>query len=426
MKRKTSKIAAVLMIGTVFLSSNAYAKSFNDVKKTGSYGWAYSSVDRLSDKKVFGGYPDGTFKPERPVSFLEIMQVIKNVKNPSAEELKEANKAFSKTTKKYNVASWAEEAVNYNLYKNIITEKTLESASKRGFLKTTGQVFPDRNSVTVYFGRAFGLSGTGNSSSLKHKDVDKIPKMTKGYLSELVDANIYSATGSDGYFNGKKYIRRAEVAVIADKGLNYLENKPVENIEDKVETGDLTAGLVDDIKVVEGKITYISLSGEESTIKIDNNKYKIRLNSVLFKDETGKYNGDILSLENATVKAEVKEDEVIKLNILNIDDSKNKNDNNGVIIEEPKNDTQTESLVPENGHTTSNDEHSFRISGRVLSSKPKRDGYEVEVYVIVSDTREFVAGQQIVVDSNREYSENEIVSIKGTEVNVETKELRII
>lgn len=420
MNKKTNKIAAVIMLGTVLLSNNVYAKNFSDVDKTGGYKWAYKAVNELSNKKILGGYPDGSFKPERPVSFLEIMQIIKNIKSPSDKEIKAANKAFGDVTKKYNVPSWAEEAVNYNLYKNIITEKTLSSAHKRGFLKDKGLVFPDRNSVTVYFGRAFGFNGTGNIKNLKHKDLDKVPQATKGYLSQLVDANIYSSTGSEGYFNGKRFIKRAEVAVIADKALVYLESSDNKK-DEKIETGDLTAGLVDDIKTIEGKIDFITLSGEESTIKIDNNKYRIRVDTVIISDLTNSYNKDILSLQGASVRAEIKENEVIKLIIKDIKEKEQ------VIIEEPKyDDENTESLVNGNNHSEKENEVEFSLSGRVLNSKSTDNGYEVEIYVIVSDTKEFVAGQEIIVDSNKKYYKDDIVNIKGIDVDGEIKELRII
>ena len=402
MKKNIKSFASVLMIGTLLISNTTYAKSFKDLNKSGDYGWAYSSVDNLSNKSILGGYPDGSFKPERPVSFLEIMQIIKNIKNPSDIEMQKAKEAFMPVVKKYKVAPWAQDSVCYALFTNVITEKTLISASNRGFSKDTNTVYPNRNSVTVYFGRAFGFSGSGKTDNLKHKDLKNVPNMTKGYLSELVDAKIYSATGSDGYFNGNKYIRRAEVAVISDRAINYLDNKKVETPKENYETGDLTTGLIEDVKHIEGNVDFITLSGEESTIKIDSKEYRIKLNNIKIKDLNNSYNGDILTLKDSKVLAEIRNGEVISIEIKNTNDS-NINENN----------------------ESQKDEFEINISGRVLGSKKDGDTNQIEVYVLVSDTSEFVAGDTIYVESNKDYRKDQTVSIKGIQVDGELKELNI-
>lgn len=398
MKKNIRKIASIAVLSTFLISNGVYAKSFKDLSKTGDYQWAYSAVDKLSNKGVFGGYPDATFKPQRPVSFLEIMQVIKNVKNPSKDELKLAREKFSKITKNNKVPSWAEDAVNYSLYKNIITEKTLKSAVSRGFIRDSEVVFPDRNSVTVYFGRAFGFSGSGDKSKLKHKDLNSIPETTKGYLSELVDAKIYSATGSDGYFNGKKYIRRAEVAVVADKALNYLNtHTEVEEKQEDYKSEDLTVGLIEDIKDVKGSIEEVSEDG----IKIDGVFYTFNKNTIKIKDETNSYNDDIKSLIGADVTAKVLSNNIESMNILKLKENTKENEN----LE---------------------DKSSINIKARVIdSNKTDRDDYEISVEVITSDSQEFSAGSEMVVYSDKDYKKDEIVDISGLEADGEVKDLEI-
>lgn len=400
MKKNINKITSIVLLSTFLISNSVYAKSFSDLSKKGDYQWAYSAVDQLSNKGVFGGYPDGTFKPQRPVSFLEIMQVIKNIKNPSSEELKLARDEFSKITKSNKVPSWAEDAINYALYTNIITEKTLKSAVNRGFIQEGKVVFPDRNSVTVYFGRAFGFSGNGDKSKLKHKDLKSIPESTKGYLAELVDANIYAATGSDGYFNGKKYIRRAEVAVVADKAINYLNanQKPEEKTED-YKTEDLTVGLIEDVKEIKGIVEKIY----SNSIKIDGISYGFNKDNIKINDETNLYRGDLESLIGSEVLVKVSNNNINSINILSMKEN-NKEENNN----------------------NSNNEIPINIKARVINSKEtNRDDYEISVIVIVSNSEEFVAGSEIVVYSDKDYLENEIVDISGFEINGEIKDLGI-
>ena len=79
----------------------------------------------------------------------------------------------------------------------------------------------------------------------------------------------------------------------------------------------------------------------------------------------------------------------------------------------------------ENNHN-SNNEIPINIKARVINSKEtNRDDYEISVIVIVSNSEEFVAGSEIVVDSDKDYLENEIVDISGFEINGEIKDLGI-
>lgn len=54
-----------LFIAFLLLSSVTYANPFSDVPKS---HWAYEAVNKLSEKGLISGYPDGSFKGEKPVS----------------------------------------------------------------------------------------------------------------------------------------------------------------------------------------------------------------------------------------------------------------------------------------------------------------------------------------------------------------------
>lgn len=431
MNKNIKNFMSIIMIGSVLSTGSVYARDFKDITPKGDYKWAYESVNKLQSSKVFGGYEDGTFRPSRPVSFLETMQIIKNIKKPSAAEIKNSRQKFEKTAKKYKVPEWAMNAVCYSLNNNTITETTLKAAFNKGFLNDVNTVYPDRNSVTVYFGRALGFSGQGDLSLLKHKDKNNIAEITKGYLADLIAANIYSATGSDGMFNGKKHIRRVEVAVIADKTLNYLSNhNDVKNYTEK--TGDLTAGLS---RKVTGKINLITLSGKESLIKINNTDYKVFMNSVKIKDSSGDYKGDILSLKDADVTAEIVNNEVISITINKLPNSAS-NPETGVstITDDVNKDKNTQdslnnkenTLKEENTDKIPADGKIINIVGNVLNSVYTGDQYEIEVNIIASDSKDFPSKSTIKILSNKEYKINQIVKIKGTQLNDETKDLRII
>ena len=53
----------------------ASAKTFKDVKTS---DWHYNVVNELSDKGIINGYEDGTFKPQRPVTYSEFLTLLNN------------------------------------------------------------------------------------------------------------------------------------------------------------------------------------------------------------------------------------------------------------------------------------------------------------------------------------------------------------
>lgn len=238
MKKKIITINLVLAI--LLAPASLFAKSFKDVKETGNTSWAYKYVDELSNKNILSGYEDGIFKPNNPVSFLETMQIIKTLLNPSEDELKLAREANMEIANSNGVLDWAKDAICFNLYHGTITEKTLISARERGFLEN--KVFPNRNTIAVYFARAFAMEKSKDNSSLNYKDIEKINPITLEYLPSLVNNEIFTSSGSDGKFNGNLAIRRSEIAVITSKSLKYLENyKSIveNNIDNGVKAEDL-------------------------------------------------------------------------------------------------------------------------------------------------------------------------------------------
>ena len=97
MKKKIIAINLSLLL--LLAPASFFAKSFTDLSKEGKTAWAYKYVDELSNKGILNGYEDGSFKPNNPVSFLETMQILKTVLNPSEDELQKAKKCSSRVCK---------------------------------------------------------------------------------------------------------------------------------------------------------------------------------------------------------------------------------------------------------------------------------------------------------------------------------------
>ena len=217
------KIIAINLVLCVLLApGNIFAKSFTDVKNSGKTEWAYKYVEELSNKNIINGYEDGSFRPNNPVSFLETMQILKTLLNPSEEDMNLARETYMETVNANGVIDWARDAICFNLYHGTITEKTLTSARERGFLEN--KVYPNRNTIAVYFARALNIDKSSDTSNLKYKDMKKIHPLTLEYLPSLVNSNIFTSKGSEGKFNGNFAIRRSEIAVLTSKSLEYVNN----------------------------------------------------------------------------------------------------------------------------------------------------------------------------------------------------------
>ncbi|WP_297392471.1 S-layer homology domain-containing protein [uncultured Peptoniphilus sp.] len=234
MKKKFIAIALSALL--LFAPASIFAKSFKDLSKNGKSAWAYEYVEELSKKNILKGYEDGSFKPNNPVSFLEIMQILKTVLNPSQDEINSARDAYFEFVNANGIIDWAKDAVCYNLYQGTITEKTITSAREKGFLEN--KVYPNRNTIAVYYARAFKLEKNTDTSNLKYKDINNINALTMKYLPNLISANIFTSTGSDGNFNGNFAIRRSEIAVITSRGLAYVSA----NLDKVKNSGNAPAG----------------------------------------------------------------------------------------------------------------------------------------------------------------------------------------
>lgn len=220
MKKKI--IVINLLLSLLLAPGSIFAKSFTDVKNSGKTEWTYKYVEELSNKNILNGYEDGTFRPNNPVSFLETMQIIKTLINPSEDDMRLARETYMETANANGVIDWAKDAICFNLYHGTITEKTLMHARERGFLDN--KLYPNRNSIAVYFARALNINKSKDTSNLKYKDKKKINSLTIEYLPNLVNSKIFTSTGSEGYFNGNLAIRRSEMAVITSKSLEHFNN----------------------------------------------------------------------------------------------------------------------------------------------------------------------------------------------------------
>ncbi|MFR8927123.1 S-layer homology domain-containing protein [Peptoniphilus senegalensis] len=281
MKSNNLKRAAVLGLATIMLvPSVTFAKEFKDVKKDNKYSWAYNAIDLLSDRGVINGHPDGEFKPGDSVSLEELLQLIKQVLNPSSDELKTAREKYEKVAKQNGVNSWAEEAICLALHRGYLDESALKKASERGFFKLSAREYPSRGDIAIFFARALNLNANGNTSLLRHSDQNKMSNTLKGYLASLVEAGIFSSTGSDGNFEGDRAITRAETAIITKASFDYASKNTLSNKVEKKKGTVILSSKLNNVNVI-----IIESNKQKFSFDIDNNtKYKIKDKDIKLED----------------------------------------------------------------------------------------------------------------------------------------------
>ncbi|MDD7362728.1 MAG: S-layer homology domain-containing protein [Peptoniphilus sp.] len=227
---KKTKIFGVIACACAMVAAHATfveAKTFSDVDAN---HWAYSYITELTDAGVLHGFPDGSFKPDRPVSLSETFVLIQGIKNPSEGDIKQAVLSYGDIAKASGVDDWALEATAYALEQNVITAKQLNEASKAGRFDRGNLTYPERGEIASYYARALRLAPREDTSNLHFSDADELgtignkldqPVPLAGYVSALVEANIFSPYGSDGQFRAHRPIKRSEMAKITTCAGDY-------------------------------------------------------------------------------------------------------------------------------------------------------------------------------------------------------------
>lgn len=224
------KIKKFIILATLLVISPCiiFAKDFKDVQKNGKYSWAYEHIYKLSEENILTGFPNGTFMPGRAVSFLETLQILKTVNKPIDNSIDQAKMKYENILNEYKIPEWAKDSCAFALDRQIVTETTLKSAYNKNLI--SGKVYPSRNTIALLFARSLKLNKKNSTLSLTYMDINNIPGEIKDILPNLIDAGIFSKEGSEGNFNGSKYIRRAEMAVITSKTRDYILNNPIDDL----------------------------------------------------------------------------------------------------------------------------------------------------------------------------------------------------
>jgi len=194
----------LLLIITLILSlfQTAFAQIY-DI----SNHWASKEINYLVEREVLSGYPDGTFKPDNPITKAEFYKVINKLLN--FEE--RADITYSDV----NETDWYYEDVGKALAAGYISPATVLLPNE----------YITRQEVARILGFVYNLDDESESASV-FSDSESILPEIRGYIGVLFENNLLHGY-PDGTFKPSANITRAEVVKLIYNVLEKLNNLPI-------------------------------------------------------------------------------------------------------------------------------------------------------------------------------------------------------
>ena len=230
----------------------SFTLEYDDVNQEAR--WAQKYIASLAAKKVFEGYEDGFFRPNKPVTRIE---------------------AVTAAVRLMGLRDEAEDKDNWKQDINLDDERQIRKhhnwavgyvvvAQEEGLLAGMGdrlqpQKPASRLWVTELIVRALDLAEEAEDQAdakLKFRDANDIPKDKRGFVKVAVDEGII--TGDDkGKFQPNKPVTRAELAAMLERA----EGRLIDETSDEAARGTVVREVSNDTLVLElnGKITRYAL-----------------------------------------------------------------------------------------------------------------------------------------------------------------------
>ena len=269
-------VSLVLMVLMLTPSIPTFAASFTDVKST---HWAYSYIEKMAKLKYINGYEDGKFQPKGTLTYLETIQLLSKLLSVTDQELITSKQTYNKLMTDLNIPAWAQDAVIKCLYKGVISENELRTASSKDLLRVGTNKRVGRLDISIFMAKAMGLEAEANKKpfvSLTYKDLLSIKSEYHKLIYVLVEAGVLSPDGTgSGYFEPASPLLREQMAKMLSTAYDYLQKNPPVTTPvptPEVKTEDITGEITKITNL--GTNTFISVktkSNTEATYLVDSN-----------------------------------------------------------------------------------------------------------------------------------------------------------
>jgi len=205
LSRWQSGSALLTALGTMAGAAAPLVVSAPAVAQTGNFSdvsfsyWARPFIQRLAQQNVIAGFPDGTFKPEQPVTRAQFAALINQAFSQPAER---SARNFSDVSANY----WAQAAI--------------QNAYRSGFLSgyPDGTFRPNqpitRTEAIVSLINGLGLRATGSIDAAlnTYQDEDRIPNYARDELAAATQRNIVVNYPDVDFFTPLESATRADIS----------------------------------------------------------------------------------------------------------------------------------------------------------------------------------------------------------------------
>lgn len=212
--------------------------------------WAEAGIMEMYIRDVMTGYEDGTFRPKKPVTYLDAVVMIDRLLwgKPIKTDLIDKNYLLEE----YSIPAWALGYVSSALRHQIIYYGDLQKLSLKQPVT--------RQEVAVLIVRALELTGQLDAArgvALTFTDLKDISENKKGYISLVCQRGIMTGF-PDGSFQPNGPVSRAEMALLLNNlvdSVSYLKL-------------DETSGFIKSVKLSDGFVILKNSDGQEVKIVI--------------------------------------------------------------------------------------------------------------------------------------------------------------
>ncbi len=195
-KRSAKLMALLVAVSIIFGSAPLLAFAQSDSDYQGH--WAREAIGKWAERKIVEGYPDGTFKPDNPITRAEFVALI--------------NRTFGFTT----FAPLELSGMSDDVWFAEDASKALGAGYVEGY--PDGTFKPNANisrqEAAVILARILGLEAGGNV--LPFEDSHSIPDWSKGAVAAVTKAGIIKGH-TDGSFDPVENFTRAETVIVLDR-----------------------------------------------------------------------------------------------------------------------------------------------------------------------------------------------------------------
>ncbi|WCN36581.1 S-layer homology domain-containing protein [Aneurinibacillus uraniidurans] len=175
---------------------------FNDIEKH----WAKEKIQEAVQKGLVSGYPDGSFRPNQPVTRIQWVSLLARALQLQGEE------EVTSFHDQEEIPKWAEQSLS------LVVKKGLVNGYPDGTFRPNQEI--TRAEMASVLARALKLE-VKNRPSTTFSDNEKIPEWARGFVSALLEKGLIHGR-DDNQFVPNDSTTRAEAVVLL---LNMLEQK---------------------------------------------------------------------------------------------------------------------------------------------------------------------------------------------------------